>query len=85
MAEACLNEEVSSFTTGFYDANIPTIHNPVVRYNAANPEDVPKLSIFIGLGGKSSGTKKFIMTKLERDLISSYILMSMEEVKPYLE
>ena len=39
MAEACLSEDVSSFTTGFYDANIPTIHNPVVRYNAANPEE----------------------------------------------
>ena len=85
MAEACLNEEVSNFTTGFYDTNIPTIHNPVVRYNAANPEDVPKLSIFIGLGGKSSGTKKFNMKKLERDMISSYILLTMEEVRTYLE
>ena len=77
--------EVANFTTKHYDPNIPTKHNPVLRYNAANIEDVPKLSIFIGLGGKSSGTKKFIMTKLERDLISSYILMSMEEVKPYRE
>ena len=36
MAEACLNEEVSGFTTRYYDANIPTNHNPVLRYNAAN-------------------------------------------------
>jgi len=85
MAEACLNEEVSSFTTKFYDANIPTKHNPVVRYNAPNPADVPKLSIFIGLGGKSSGAKKFSMTKVERDMISSYILLTMEEVSPYRE
>lgn len=85
MAEACLNEEVSNFTTRYYHANIPTKHNPVLRYNVANPEDVPKLSIFIGLGGKSSGTKKFIMNKLERDMISSYILLSMVEVKPYIE
>ena len=85
MAEACLNEEVSNFTTRYYHANIPTNHNPVLRYNVANPEDVPKLSIFIGLGGKSSGTKKFIMNKLERDMISSYILLSMVEVKPYIE
>jgi hypothetical protein len=85
MAEAVLNEEVSNFTTKYYDANIPTKHNPVLRYNAANPEDVPKLSIFIGLGGKSSGTKKFTMKKPERHLIHSYVLNNMEEVKPYIE
>jgi hypothetical protein len=85
MAEACLNEEVSNFTTRYYDANIPTKHNPILRYNAANPEDVPKLSIFIGLGGKSSGAKRFDMQKPERDLIHSYVLHNMVEVKPYIE
>ena len=85
IAESVLNEEVSNFTTKYYDANIPTKHNPVLCYNAADPEDVPKLSIFIGLGGKSSGTKKFTMKKPERELIHSYVLRSMEEVKPYIE
>jgi hypothetical protein len=64
IAEAVLNEEVANFTTKHYDANIPTKHNPVFRYNAANPEDVPNLSIFVGLGGKSSGTKRFAMKNL---------------------
>ena len=85
IAEAVLNVEVENFTTKHYDPNIPTKHNPVLRYNAANPEDVPKLSIFIGLGGKSSGTNKFTMKKPERDLIHSYVLNSMEEVKSYIE
>ena len=52
IAEAVLNLEVANFTTKHYDPNIPTKHNPVLRYNATNTEDVPKLSIFIGLGGK---------------------------------
>ena len=85
IAEAVLNLEVANFTTKHYDPNIPTKHNPVLRYNAANIEDVPKLSIFIGLGGKSSGTNKYTMKLPERDLIHSYLLNSMEEVKPYLE
>ena len=85
IAESVLIDEVSNFTTKYYDANIPTKHNPVFRYNAADPEDVPKLSVFIGLGGKSGGIKKFTMNKPERDLIQSYVLNSMEEVKPYIE
>ena len=85
MAEACLNEEVSTFTTRYYDANIATQHNPYLRYNAANPEDVPKLSIFIGLGGKSSGAQKYLMGKQEQDLIHSYVLKNIVEVKPYIK
>jgi hypothetical protein len=52
IVEATLTEEVSNFTTKYYDDNIPTRHNHVLRYNAANHEEVPKLSIFVGLGGK---------------------------------
>jgi hypothetical protein len=85
IAEAVLNEEVSNFTTRYYDANIPTKHNPLLRYNAANPEDVPKLSIFVGLGGKSSGSRPLRMAKPERALIHSYGLNNMEEVLPYIE
>ena len=85
IAEATLNKEVANFTTKYYDENIPTRHNPVLHYNAANPEDVPKLSIFIGLGGKSSGTKKVTIKNPEWDLIHSYVLNSMEEVKSYIE
>jgi hypothetical protein len=85
IAESTLNKEVANFTTKYYDENIPTRHNPILRYNATNPEDAPKLSIFIGLGGKSSGTKKVTIKNPEWDLIHSYVLQSMEEVKPYIE
>ena len=85
IAEAVVNVEVANFTTKHYDPNIPTKHNPVLRYNAANFEDVPKLSIFIGLGGKSSGLKPYPTSVHERELIHSYVLNTMVEVKPYIK
>ena len=85
IAEAVLNLEVANFTTKHYDPNIPTKHNPVLRYNAADIEDVPKLSIFVGLGGKSSGSKLKTMILHERELIHSYVLNTMVEVKPYIK
>ncbi|KAK1606420.1 hypothetical protein QYE76_030093 [Lolium multiflorum] len=85
IAEAILNLEVANFTTKHYDPNIPTKHNPVLRYNAANNEEVPKLSIFIGLGGKSSGSKPYRTNLHERTLIHSYVLNTMVEVKPYIK
>ena len=85
IAEAVLNLEVANFTTKHYDPNIPTKHNPVLYYNAANIEDVPKLSIFIGLGGKSSGSKPHTTNLHERELIHSYVLNTMVEVKPYIK
>jgi hypothetical protein len=80
---ATLNKEVSNFTTKYYDENIPTQNNPILRYNAANPDDVPKLGIFIGLGGTSRGSKRRKITNPEWGLIHSYVLKSMDEVKPY--
>ncbi|KAK1644083.1 hypothetical protein QYE76_061888 [Lolium multiflorum] len=85
IAEAVLNVEVANFTTKHYDPNIPTKHNPVLRYNAANNEEVPKLSIFVGLGGKSSGSKPYRTDLQERTLIHSYVLNTMVELKPYIE
>ena len=85
IAEATLNEEVANFTTKYYDDNIPTVHNPAPRYNAANPEGLPQLSIFIGLGGKTSGTKRLKLQKPEVEAIHSYVLNTMVEVKPYIK
>lgn len=85
IAEATINKEVSVFTTKYYDENIPTRHNPILRYNAASLEDVPKLGIFKGLGGKSSGTKRHKIGDPDWGLIHSYVLKSMNEVEPYLK
>jgi hypothetical protein len=85
IAESTLNKDLANFTTKYYDENINTQFNPVIHYNAANPEDAPKLSIFIGLGGKSSGMKKVMIKNPEWDLIHSSVLYIMVEVKPYIE
>ena len=85
IAEAVLNLEVANFTTKHYDPNIPTKHNLFLCYNAVDIEDVPKISIFIGLGGKSSGSKPKTTTLHERELIHSYVLNTMVAVKPYIK
>ena len=85
IAEATLNKEVANFTTKFYDESIRTQHNPIPRYNAANPEQLPKLGIFIGLGGKSSGSRRHKILDPDWGLIHSYVLRNMDEVKPYIE
>jgi hypothetical protein len=59
--------------------------NTKASSNDASNEDVPKLSIFIGLGGKSSGTKPFKTNLHERALIHLYVLNTMVEVKPYIK
>jgi hypothetical protein len=69
----------------YNDDNIPTRHNPVFCYNAANHEEVPKLSIFVSLGRKSSVAKRTTIKGSEWDLIHSYVLNNMEEVKPYIK
>ena len=68
-----------------YDESIHTQHNPIPRYNAANPEQLPKLGIFIGLGGKSSGSRRHKILDPDWGLIHSYVLRNMDEVKPYIE
>ena len=85
IAEAVLNLEVANFTMNHYDPNISTKHNPVLRYNATNNEDLPKLSIFIGLGGKSSDSKPYRTNLHEQTLIHSYVLNTMVEVKLYIK
>jgi hypothetical protein len=60
MAEAFLYEEVTNFTTSYYNENIPTMHNPVSRYNIGDPGRESKLSLFKGQLGPAgaSGSKK---------------------------
>ena len=85
IAEATLNEEVSNFTTKFYSDTLTTVHNPVPRLNTANPEDLPELSIFIGAGGKSSGSKKMKLSFDDWTNITSYVFKNPTEVQPYIE
>jgi hypothetical protein len=44
IAEAYILEEVSNFTTKYYDENLPGVHNPPPRYNVG--ENDSNLSLF---------------------------------------
>ena len=46
IAEAYILEEVSNFTTKYYSDNLPSVHNPLPRYNAIENES--NLSLFRG-------------------------------------
>ena len=41
--------------TTYYPDDIPTLHNPVSRYNVDEPKNDPKLLLFQCPGGKASG------------------------------
>jgi hypothetical protein len=46
IAEAYIHEEVSNFTTIYYNENLPSVHNPPARYNEHENEST--LSLFKG-------------------------------------
>ncbi|KAM3318013.1 hypothetical protein ACQJBY_035636 [Aegilops geniculata] len=85
IVEAYLNEEVSNNTTKYYDPNIPTQHNPVLRYNVITPADLPPLSIFAGVGGGASGRRPRHIKHRDWTTIMSYVLTNMPEVQPYID
>jgi hypothetical protein len=83
VAEASILEEVSNFTTAYYKDALPSVLNPVPRYNA--DENSSNLSLFKGqLGGASAFTTKTLPHN-EWRIIMFYMLMSLDEVKPYVQ
>jgi hypothetical protein len=84
MAQVFLYEEVTNFTTSYYNENIPTMHNPVSRYNIGDPERESKLSLFKGQLGPAgaSGSKLSIE---EWRTITLYIFYNLVEMRPYIE
>jgi hypothetical protein len=83
MSEAYIFEEASNFTTSFYSDNLPSMHNPLPRYNANENES--NLSLFRGqLGSASEGTPKKLMHQ-EWNTIMLYVLTNLDEVEPYLQ
>ena len=85
IAEAFILEEVSNFTTSYYREDIPTLHNPVSRYNTGNPEDESKLSLFRGQLGPSGAKENKRLLQEEWASIALYILLNLLEVRPYLK
>jgi hypothetical protein len=85
IAEAYILEEVSNFTTKYYADNLPSVHNPPPRYNAGNPEDESKLSIFRGQLGSASGATNKTLQHEEWRTIMLYVLTNLSEVEPYMQ
>ena len=46
IAEATLLREMADAATTYYPDEVPTLHNPVTRYNVDVPKKVPELELF---------------------------------------
>jgi hypothetical protein len=83
VAEAYILEDVSNFTTTYYADNLPSVHNPPLRYNAG--ENKSNLSLFRGqLKSASDWTPKTLKPE-EWRIIMLYVLTNLFEVEPYMQ
>jgi hypothetical protein len=71
IAEAYILEEVSNFTTTYYDDKLPSVHNPPPRYNDDDNES--NVSIFRGQLGSASGSTTKTLTHEEWQHIMLYV------------
>jgi hypothetical protein len=83
MSEAYILEEASNFTTSYYSDNLPSVHNPLPRYNASENES--NLSLFRGQLGSASEVTPKKLTHQEWHTIMLYVLTNLDEVEPYLQ
>ena len=70
--------------TMYYPDDVPTMHNPVSRYNVDVPEKVPELALFQCPGGKAGKGTRYKLEKGEKDCIMLYLLMNMKEVVRFI-
>ena len=82
IAEAIIHEEVSNFTTTYYNENLPSVHNPPARYN--EDENELTLSLFKGPRGRASGATTKTLSYEEWHKIMLYVLTNLDEVETYL-
>ena len=83
IAEAYVLEEVSNFTSKYYSDNLPSVHNPLPRYNAAENES--NLSLFRGQLGTASEAINNTLKYEEWCTIMLYVLTNLSEVEPYMQ
>ena len=76
MAEAFILEEVSNFTIAYYKDRPP-------HYNA--DESSSNLSLFKGQLGKASASSTKTLRHDEWCTIMLYVLLNLDEVKPYVQ
>ena len=84
IAEATCLREMAEAATTYYPDEVPTLHNPVTRYNVDMPKELPELELFQFPGGKAGKGQKYVLEKEEKDCIMLYVLMNMEEVLPFM-
>ena len=75
---------ISLNVTTYYPDEVPTLHNPVSRYNVDELNNDPKLKLFKCPGGKAGKGQKHRLEKEEKDCIMLYVLMNMEEVVGFI-
>nr|XP_051198483.1 uncharacterized protein LOC127312049 [Lolium perenne] len=80
IAEATCLREMADAATTYYPDEVPTLHNPVSRYNVDVPMNDPKLQLFQCPGGKAGKGQKYRLEREEKDCIMLYVLMNMKEV-----
>jgi hypothetical protein len=83
IAEASIVEEVTNFTQLYYTKNLPSVHNPLPRYNV--DENESNLSLFQGQLGRSSGSTNKRLDIEEWRRIMIYVFHNLPEVKPFIE
>ena len=70
--EASILEEVTNFTQLYYTTNLPSVHNPLPRYNA--DENESNLSLFQGQLRSTSGSTNKRLDNEEWRSIMLYVL-----------
>jgi hypothetical protein len=83
IAEASILEEVTNFTQLYLTENLPSVHNPLPRYNV--DENESNLSLFQGQIGRSSGSTNKRLKNEEWRGIMLYVFHNLPEVKPFIE
>jgi hypothetical protein len=76
-------EEVSNFTTKYYNENLPSVHNRLPRYNASENES--NLSLFKGQYRSASGSTSKMLNNEEWRNIMLYVLTNLVVVQPYIQ
>jgi len=84
IAEATCLREMADAATTYYPDEVPTLHNPVTRYNVDVPKKVPDLELFQFPGGKAGKGSKYLLEKEEKASLMLYVLMNMKEVVPFV-
>ena len=83
IAEASILEEVTNFTQLYYTENLPSVHNPLPRYNVDKNES--NLSLFQGQLDRSSGSTNKRLENEEWRMIMLYVFHNLPEVKSFIE